>query len=44
MAETPAVLSHTAPRLGQHTFEVMTDILGYAADEIVALTQQKVIA
>jgi crotonobetainyl-CoA:carnitine CoA-transferase CaiB-like acyl-CoA transferase len=44
MAETPAVLSHTAPRLGQHTFEVLTDILGYAADEIVALAQQKVIA
>ena len=44
MSDTPAVLSHTAPRLGQHTFEVLSDILGYAPEDIVALTQQGVIA
>jgi len=44
MSDTPAVLAHTAPRLGQHSFEVMSDILGYAPEDIVKLTQQKVVA
>ena len=44
MSETPAVLAHTAPRLGQHSFEILSDILGYAAEEVVRLAQQKVIA
>jgi crotonobetainyl-CoA:carnitine CoA-transferase CaiB-like acyl-CoA transferase len=44
MSDTPPVLSHTAPRLGQHSFEVMSDILGFAPEEIVSLMQRKVIA
>jgi crotonobetainyl-CoA:carnitine CoA-transferase CaiB-like acyl-CoA transferase len=43
MSDTPAVLAHTAPRLGQHSFEVMSDILGYSPEDIVRLTQQKVV-
>lgn len=37
MSETPARLFRLAPCRGQHSFEVLHDILGYAEDEITAL-------
>jgi len=43
MSDTPASLSRTAPRLGQHTAEVLHDVLGYSPARIGALTADKLI-
>jgi crotonobetainyl-CoA:carnitine CoA-transferase CaiB-like acyl-CoA transferase len=43
MSDTPASLSRTAPRLGQHTAEVLHDVLGYAPTRIGELAAAKVI-
>lgn len=43
MSETPASLTRTAPRLGQHTAEVLRDVLGYTPARIGELTAAKVI-
>jgi formyl-CoA transferase len=37
MSESPARLFRLAPCRGQHSFEVLHDVLGYAEDEITAL-------
>lgn len=34
---TPAAPSHAGPTIGQHTFEVLSDILGYADSEVAEL-------
>jgi len=44
MSDTPARLRSNAPRTGQHTAEVLRDVLGYGENEIVALQQQGAIA
>jgi formyl-CoA transferase len=38
-AETPATIRHPPPLLGEHTDEILTDILGYLPDTIEALRQ-----
>ena len=39
-AETPATIRRPPPLLGEHTDEVLTDVLGYPPDKIQALRQQ----
>jgi crotonobetainyl-CoA:carnitine CoA-transferase CaiB-like acyl-CoA transferase len=36
-SETPATLRRPPPRLGEHTEEVLRDVLGYAPEAIQAL-------
>ena len=36
-SETPMAPKHAGPTIGQHTFEVLRDLLGYAEDEIAEL-------
>ncbi|MFM7568443.1 MAG: CoA transferase, partial [Betaproteobacteria bacterium] len=36
-SETPTTLRRPPPRLGEHTAEVMRDVLGYAPDSIERL-------
>ena len=36
-SRTPATPTHAGPTIGQHTFEVMRDILGYSEDEIAEI-------
>jgi len=43
MSDTPASLTRTAPRLGQHTAEVLHDVLGYSPARIGALAADKLI-
>jgi formyl-CoA transferase len=43
MSETPATLTRTAPRLGQHTAEVLNDVLGYSPARLGELAAAKVI-
>jgi crotonobetainyl-CoA:carnitine CoA-transferase CaiB-like acyl-CoA transferase len=43
MSETPIVDYRTPPTLGQHTHEVLTDLLGLAHEEIARLAQANVI-
>lgn len=43
LSETPARLSRTAPCRGQHTAEVLHDLLGYAEERIVDLTSMGVV-
>ncbi|HET9062879.1 MAG TPA: CoA transferase [Candidatus Binatia bacterium] len=42
-SETPASLTRVAPRLGQHTAEVLRDVLGYTPARIGELTAAKAI-
>ncbi len=44
MTETPAGLDRTAPRLGQHSAEVLHELLGYSPERIRELTAAGVIA
>lgn len=41
--ETPARVQRVAPEIGQHTEEVLMDILGYAWDDIESLRRDRVI-
>jgi len=43
MSETPATLTRTAPRLGQHTAEVLHGVLGYSPARIGELAAAKVV-
>jgi formyl-CoA transferase len=43
MTDTPARLRRTAPRAGQHSAEILSEILGYAEPAIVSLEQAGVI-
>ena len=42
-SETPAVLRHAGPTIGQHTFEVLSEVLGYSEDEISQLAADGVL-
>ncbi len=42
MSSTPCVVESPPPLLGEHTDEVLTDIAGYADDEIKALREKKI--
>jgi crotonobetainyl-CoA:carnitine CoA-transferase CaiB-like acyl-CoA transferase len=44
MSDSPARLFRTAPCLGQHSFEVLHDLLGYGEDDITALRDEGTIA
>ncbi len=44
MTETPAVLERTAPRLGQHSAQVLHELLGYSPEQIRELAAAGVIA
>ena len=43
MSGTPARLRSTAPRNGQHSAEVLSDLLGYDETRIVRLQQEGII-
>ncbi len=43
LSVTPGRIKHLGPRLGQHTEEVLADLLGLAADEIDELRKKRVI-
>ncbi len=34
---TPATPTHAGPTIGENTFEVLTDVLGYSDDEVADL-------
>ena len=40
MSGTPAQVRRPPPRLGEHTEEVLSDLLGYSADEVAALREE----
>ena len=37
MSRTPAVITHGGPTFGEHSFEILTDVLGYDTDRIAEL-------
>ncbi|MEO8411370.1 MAG: CaiB/BaiF CoA-transferase family protein [Propionivibrio sp.] len=43
LSRTPGRIDHPAPRLGEHTDEILKDRLGISDDEIAALRSQRVI-
>ena len=43
-SKTPTTIRSTAPEFGQHTEEVLTELLDYSWDEITVLKEKKVIA
>ncbi len=43
LAETPGLVRTAAPEFGQHTEEVLIDLLGYSWDELGALREREVI-
>ena len=43
MSQTPAKLHRPPPLLGEHTEEVLVELLGYSAEKVALMTQQKVI-
>jgi crotonobetainyl-CoA:carnitine CoA-transferase CaiB-like acyl-CoA transferase len=44
MTDTPARLDRTAPCLGQHSAEVLHEILGYSEERIAELEAEGVVA
>ena len=43
MSQTPAELLRPPPMLGEHTEEVLTELLDYSAEEVASLREQEVI-
>jgi crotonobetainyl-CoA:carnitine CoA-transferase CaiB-like acyl-CoA transferase len=43
LSETPAALRQPPPRLGQHTEQVLSNLLGYAPSAVVALREKGII-
>jgi len=43
MSQTPAELHRPPPRLGEHTEEILTELLGYPAEKVARLREQKAI-
>ncbi len=43
LSQTPAKVRRPPPLLGQHTEEVLVDLLGYSADQVTALREREII-
>ena len=43
MSRTPGVVTAAGPTLGQHTFEVLQDLLGYDTDRIADLAAAEIL-
>jgi len=43
LSQTPADVRRPPPLLGQHTEEVLTELLGYSAEEVAGLREQEVV-
>jgi formyl-CoA transferase len=43
-SETPGTIRHHPPLLGEHTGEVLTDVLGYSPDKIETLRKERAIS
>jgi len=43
LSDTPAEVRYPPPLLGEHTQEVLTHLLGYAAEEVAGLQQRQVV-
>ena len=43
LSQTPAEVRRPPPTLGQHTEEVLVDLLGYSADQVAALREREII-
>ncbi|MBN1180307.1 MAG: CoA transferase [Anaerolineae bacterium] len=43
LSHTPAAIRRPPPRLGEHTADVLTELLGYAAEDVAALKERNVI-
>ena len=43
LSQTPAEVRRPPPLLGQHTEEVLVDLLGYSADQVTALREREII-
>ncbi len=43
MSRTPAVVQYAGPCYGEHTFEILTDVLGYDGDRIAELAVAEVL-
>ncbi len=43
MSRTPCKVEQPAPCLGQHTDAVMTEVLGYSADQVADLKEQRIL-
>ena len=43
MSETPTGVRGPAPLLGQHTEEILTDVLGYKKEQVKELYEQEVV-
>ncbi len=43
LSQTPAKVRRPPPLLGQHTEEVLIDLLGYSADQVTALREREII-
>jgi len=43
LSETPGTIRHPAPEFGQHTEQILVDLLGYSWDEVTGLKDAEVI-
>jgi crotonobetainyl-CoA:carnitine CoA-transferase CaiB-like acyl-CoA transferase len=43
LRQTPGAVRQPAPELGQHTEEILTELLGYSWEQVAALREQRVI-
>lgn len=43
LSRTPAVITHGGPCYGEHTFEILTDLLGYDGDQIAQLAMAELL-
>jgi len=43
MSRTPAVIENGPPTIGEHTFEILTDVLGYDGDRIADLAAAEIL-
>src|SRR5206468_11598274 len=43
LSETPGTVRLPAPEFGQHTEEILTELLGYSWEQVAALKEQEVI-
>jgi crotonobetainyl-CoA:carnitine CoA-transferase CaiB-like acyl-CoA transferase len=43
LSETPGSIRLPAPEFGEHTEQILTEVLGYSWDEVAALKEREVI-